>query len=232
MKAESADKKWLCVDLLVEDYLNVLTLQQKLVAAKNNGIMKKDIVILLEHSPVFTLGRRGGIENLTVSPAFLEKQNIPIVQAERGGNITFHGPGQLVVYQIVDLDKAGLDITELVDILEEIMLRVAADCGISAERNALNRGIWAGNKKMGSIGISVRQGVSFHGFSLNVNLSLEPFNWINPCGLQNIGITSMKRESAQKVSMDQVRKAVKLHLGSCFGVELLPTDPVELPDLK
>jgi len=192
--------------------------------------MKKDIVILLEHSPVFTLGRRGGIENLTVSPAFLEKQKIPIVQVERGGNITFHGPGQLVVYPIIDLDKAGLDIATLVDILEEIMIRVAADCGIPAEQNALNRGIWVGNKKMGSIGISVRRGVSFHGFSININLSLEPFNWINPCGLQNIGITSMERESAQKVSMDQVRKAVKFHLGSCFKVKLLPTNPSELQD--
>jgi lipoate-protein ligase B len=231
LNPEFADKRWICVDLPVVEYDTALDLQERLVAAKNNGIMKKEIVILLEHPPVFTLGRSGGIENLTVSPAFLEKLNIPIVQAERGGNITFHGPGQLVVYPIIDLDSAGLEIPALVDTLEEIMRRVAADCGIQAERNALNRGIWVGNKKLGSIGISVRRGVSFHGFSLNVNLSLEPFNWINPCGLQGVGVTSMERESAQKVSMDPVRKAVKFHLGACFGVDFLPTNLVELKEL-
>ena len=228
MKAESADKRWLCADLPVVEYEKALDLQERLVAAKNNGVMKKEVVILLEHPSVFTLGRRGGIEHLTVSPLFLEKLNIPIVQVERGGNITFHGPGQLVVYPIIELDSVGLDITALVDTLEEIMLRVAADCGVRAERNALNRGVWVGNKKLGSIGISVRRGVSFHGLSLNVNLSLKPFNWINPCGLQDIGVTSIKRESSQKISMGQVRKAVKFHLGSCFGVDLLPADPDEL----
>ena len=221
MKSKFAGKMWICAEFPVVEYEEVLDLQRRLVAARNNEIIGSDIVLLLEHSPVFTLGYRGGFDNLKVSRAFLAKQGIAIIQSERGGDITFHGPGQLVVYPIIDLKKSGLEVLNYVAGLEEIMIRVAADWGIMAKRNPANRGVWVGNSKLGSVGISVRKGVCFHGFALNVNIEMEPFDWINPCGLQDCGVTSMIRELSQKVSINQVRKAVKSHIETVFGVSLV-----------
>jgi len=221
---------WLCVDLPTIAYKEALSLQHTTVAARNSGIIDTDVVLMLEHPPVFTLGRRGGQENLVVSKAFLEKSKIPLLQVERGGNITFHGPGQLVVYPMVDLRKAELKVVDYVTRLEEVMIRTAADWGIMAGRNALNRGVWVGRNKLGSIGIAIRHGVTFHGFALNVNLSLQPFRWINPCGIQGIGMTSMEQELSNKVSMQQARVSLKRHLQAVFGVELIFMSLTNLQD--
>jgi len=171
--------------------------------------------------PVFTLGRRGGLENLTVSEKFLEISNIPVVQVERGGNITYHGPGQLVGYPIIDLRDAGLRVVDYVTGLEDVMMRIAADWGISAERRDLNRGVWVGDEKLGSIGITVRRGVCFHGFALNVDVSLEPFGWINPCGLKGIGVASMAGLLAGPVPLGDVRRAARRHIAAVFQIELV-----------
>jgi lipoyl(octanoyl) transferase len=170
------------VDLPQIDYRDAWGLQSGLVAARREGRLARDLFIFLEHPPVFTLGRRGGRENLVVPESLLEKSGISVVQVERGGNITYHGPGQLVVYPIIDLQAAGLGVTEYVSALETVMIRLAADFGVNAQRDARNRGVWVGNNKLGSIGIAVRRGVSFHGLAFNANLALAPFGWINPCG--------------------------------------------------
>jgi len=224
-------KRWICAELPLTEYNRGLDLQKKLVAARREKIIDTEIVLMLEHPAVFTLGRSGGIENLTVSRDFLDEEHIAVVQSDRGGNVTFHGPGQLVVYPIIHLREAGLEALPLVDLLEEIMIRVAEDWGIPAERNPLNRGIWVANRKLGSIGMSVKRGVCFHGFALNVNLSLAPFSWIHPCGLHDIGVTSMRRELSQTISMDQVREAVRNHMASFFGVSFVRTGLSELRDL-
>jgi lipoate-protein ligase B len=104
------------------------------------------------------------------------------------------------------------------------MLRTASDWDISAKRNSVNRGVWIGNKKLGSLGISVKRGVTFHGFALNVNLSLKPFKWIHPCGLTDVGVTSMARELSQNISMNPVREAVMHHLETVFGFNLVRID--------
>lgn len=231
MKLETRNpesRKWFCVEPPALEYRKAWDLQSRLVAARKDGIIDTDIVLLLEHPPVFTLGRRGGEENLMVSGAFLEESGIPVVQVERGGDVTFHGPGQLVVYPIVDLKKARLSVVDYVTALEEIMIRTAGDWGIMAERNSMNRGIWVGNNKLGSVGIAIRRGVSFHGFAFNVNLSLKHFNWINPCGLQGIGMTSMERELSHSISMNQVHEAVKHHIEAVFEVELVNASLAEL----
>ena len=216
-------KKWLCIELPVTEYREAWQLQSNLVAARKDKIVNDNIVLLLEHPPVFTIGRRGGLNNLSVSADFLEKAGIPVVQVERGGNITFHGPGQLVVYPIIDLQVAKLGVVDYVEKLEEVMIRAAADWGIKADRNPINRGVWVGNNKLGSIGIAIRRGICFHGMAFNVNISLKPFGWINPCGLDNMGITSMEREISRKVSVNQVRENIKLHLKSVFGIGLVMT---------
>jgi len=213
------------------EYREAWDLQGNLVAARKDGVIDRDVVLLLEHPPVFTLGRRGGLDNLTVPEGFLEKSGIPVIHVERGGNITFHGPGQFVMYPILDLRAGGLRVLDYVENLEAVMIRTAGDWGIRAERNPLNRGIWVGNNKLGSIGIAVRRGISFHGMAFNVNLSLDPFGWINPCGLQGVGVTSMERELSRKVPMEQVRKALKRNIESVFGIELVMTSPDQLEKL-
>jgi len=203
------------------------------VAAKYHKTTHKNVVLLLEHPPVFTLGRRGGLNNLRVSDNFLEKADIPVIQVERGGNITFHGPGQLVVYPIIHLQAAKLSVVHYVENLEEVMIRTAADWGITAVRNPINRGVWVGNRKLGSIGIAIRRGICFHGMALNVNTSLEPFQWITPCGLDDTEITSMETEHCGNVSMKQVSERVKHHFESVFGVELIMTslEKLKIDDL-
>ncbi|QTA88933.1 Lipoyl synthase (lipoate synthase) [Desulfonema magnum] len=215
----------------VIEYGEAWDLQVELVAARRDGRLERDVVLLLEHLPVFTLGRRGGLENLIVSEAFLKESGIPVFHAERGGNITFHGPGQLVGYPIINLQGARLSVTDYVEKLEEVMIRTAADFGVQAERNPMNRGVWVSNNKLGSIGIAVRRGICFHGFAFNVNLSLEPFGWINPCGLHGIGVTTLEQELLQSVSMKQVRKSVRQYFQSVFKVELAMTDISELQRL-
>ena len=174
----------------------------------------------MEHEPVFTLGRRGGRENLIVSELFLEEAQIPIVHVERGGDITFHGPGQLVGYPILDLRAAKLTVTGYVERLEQIMIQTAAHWGVHATRNRLNHGVWVGGRKLGSLGIAVRRGITFHGFALNVNVSLEPFAWINPCGLHGVKMTSLERETTRKASMKEVREQMKRNIEEVFDVDL------------
>ena len=221
-------KKWLCIELPVTEYREARDLQSDLVAARKDKSINTDIVLLLEHHPVFTIGKNGRVNNLTVSKSSLEKAGIPLIRVERGGDITFHGPGQLVMYPIIDLRIARLSVLDHIEKLEEVMIRAALDWGITAQRSPANRGVWIGNNKLGSVGIAIRRGISFHGMALNVNLSLKPFDWINPCGLQKITMTSMEQEFSRRVSMNQVREAVKRHIETVFGVKLVMTGLSEL----
>jgi len=224
-------KTCLRLEFSLMEYRAALDLQRNIALARQSGVIEKDVVLILEHPPVFTLGRRACTENLKVSSAFLERKKIPVIPVDRGGDITFHGPGQLVIYPIIDLTKAGLKIIDYVTDLEEIMLRTVADWKIPAERNSANRGIWVAGRKLGSVGISVKRGISFHGCALNVNLSLKPFKWINPCGLQNVGVTSMEEELSQKISMSQVREVLAHHFESVFGFDLVRIDDKKMNHL-
>ncbi len=224
-------KTWLSVDFDRIDYHDAWQLQSNLIIARKERILPDDIVLFLEHPAVFTLGRRGGRECMLVSDEFLEKAGVQVVRVERGGNITFHGPGQLVVYPIVDLQAAGIKVVDFVTGLEEAMLRTAENWGIAAERNAANRGIWVGPHKMGSIGIAVRRGISFHGLALNVHTDLTPFSWIQPCGLQNVAMTTMQQETAQTFSMQQVREVLKRQFETVFGIKFVPKDLTDLDSI-
>ncbi len=216
------------VDLPITDYRRALHLQQRIVAAKKAGRLDEDVVLVLEHPPVFTLGRNGGRENLIVSEEFLEQRSIQVVQIERGGNITFHGPGQLVVYPILDLHRFGLGVRAYVGGLEEAMVRTAVDWGLQSAGDEANRGVWIGGKKIGSIGVAVTRGICFHGLAFNVNLSLEPFSWINPCGIQNCRMTSLMAELSRKIPMDAVREAMTGHLTDIFGLRWQAMEPKDL----
>jgi lipoate-protein ligase B len=219
---------WRVCEFPLIAYDEALTLQHRIVRAKNEGRLEEDFLLLLEHPPVFTLGRRGGRENLTVSAAFLKEQKIPVVQIERGGNITYHGPGQLVAYPIVALAKRKLSVTDFVDRLESVMIGIAGDFGVSAARDSRNRGVWVGDAKLGSIGISIRRGVAFHGLALNVGTDLTPFSWINPCGLAGVCTTSLAAEAKAPMAMEKARTSALRYFSSVFGVKLERIDPEAL----
>jgi lipoate-protein ligase B len=221
---EHTPRTCFCAEFGHLDCRDAHRLQIELVAARKSGGLGKDILLLLEHPPVFTLGRRGGRQNLLVTESFLEKCAISVLHVERGGDITFHGPGQLVGYPIINLRAAGLGVVDYVGKIEEVMIRAAACWGVRASRNPLNRGVWVGNCKLGSIGVAVRSGITFHGFALNVNVSLEPFGWINPCGLTGISMTSLERELGRTVAFEEVRSCVKREFETVFDAKLAPLD--------
>jgi lipoate-protein ligase B len=206
------------LDLGLIDYPEAWALQQKLVAARVDNRIDYDIMLFLEHPAVFTLGRRGGLDNLLVSETFLKDSKIPVIQVERGGVITYHGPGQIVVYPLMNLHNRRIGVKDFVAAMEAAMLQTAANWNIAAERNPINSGIWVGRQKMGSIGIALRKGVSFHGLALNVNLDLTPFSWIQPCGLEGVSMTSMKHELGNDLPLNEVRNILKNQLKAALGI--------------
>ncbi len=203
-----------------QPYLPLLALQRRLVKARHEGKLDTEILLCLEHTPVFTLGHNGGKENLRIPEKLLLERGIQLVKTERGGNITYHGPGQLILYPIINLRKARLRVTEYVKRLEDIMIRTAAEVGVTAARHPLHRGVWVGPRKLGSLGIAVRHGIAFHGLALNVNVSLEPFSWIDPCGLKGTTMTSLKEESGRDTDMETVRKILLRQTEGIFNVNI------------
>lgn len=213
------------IDLGKMDYQDAHQFQLDCVQWRLQKGRRTDIFLITEHPPVFTLGRRGGRESLAVDEGFIKSQGVDIVQTERGGDITYHGPGQVVVYPIVQLRQAQLSVRAYVDMLEEAMISCAADFGVMAGRDDRNRGIWVGNNKIGSIGIRVKHGVSFHGLALNVTLDFEHFSWIQPCGLTGVGVTSLARESDKPIDFYEVKDTITLRLGQIFNRQFVSVEP-------
>jgi lipoyl(octanoyl) transferase len=205
------------VDLGITDYAAAHRLQQALVEKQRGAADAGDLFLVTEHPSTFTLGRRGGREHLRVSEDFLAERRIPLVHIERGGDITFHGRGQLVIYPILRLRTAGLSVAAYVDGLEEVMLRLAEASGVAAGRDPRNHGVWVGNKKLGSVGIAIRHGIAFHGLALNVNVDLTPFSWVNPCGLTGVMMTSLSRECGREVGLGEVKQELRDTLSRVFG---------------
>lgn len=222
--AKTGRRGCLFVSLEVSPYQEIWELQKQILEAKVQRRLEEDVILLLEHEPVFTLGRRGNRDNLLIPEEFLAKQGIDVIHVERGGDVTYHGPGQLVAYPIFDLRRTALGVVEFVERLEEVMIRIAADFGVCAERNPKNRGVWVGPKKLGSIGIAIRHGITYHGLALNVHNSLEPFSWINPCGLQGTMMTSISIESGRMIDMEETRTSMSRHLEEVFSVRLKPVN--------
>lgn len=223
MKREGRRDLWTAVDMGLVPYNRAWELQSVLVDARKRRFLKNNVVLFLEHEPVFTLGRRGLTDNLRVTAEFLRKKGVPLVHVERGGDVTYHGPGQLVAYLIVDLNQARLKVTEFVEKLEEVMILTASGFGVKTSRDRRNRGVWVGDRKLGSVGIAVRRGISFHGLALNVNPDLTPFDWINPCGLQGVRITSLAAETPGTARMDLAWLLLKKTMGEVFEVSMEDT---------
>jgi lipoate-protein ligase B len=190
-------------------YQEAHELQLQLLEQLRAAPDREGVCLLLEHPSLFTLGRNGSAVHITVSEDFLASKGIEMIRVERGGQVTWHGPGQLVAYFIVNLRRNRLGVAAFVDRLEAIMLAVADRFAIQAGRDKRNHGIWCADRKLGSVGIAVRHGISFHGLALNVRPDLEPFSWINPCGMAGVQMTTMERELGERVSMDAVRQVMQ-----------------------
>ncbi len=207
------------------EYKRALDLQITTLKSKIENPSEPDRLFYVQHPRVFTLGRRGGKENLVVSEDFLSSREIEIIQTDRGGNITFHGPGQAVLYPIIDLTRAKIGVADFVYGMEEIMKQTVLDFGITADRDPQNHGLWVGTKKIGSVGISIKKGISIHGLALNVCPDLTPFSWINACGLENVTITSIAMEkdtdaTQNKDLMERVRQLFCHHFSTIFDISI------------
>ena len=204
-------------------YENGMRLQEKLVELRQNELID-DQLLLLEHPPVITLGRGGDERNLLASPDVLRSLRVRFFQTSRGGDITYHGPGQLVGYPIVHLGEGRRDVRRYVTMLEEVLIRTVAEYGITAERVEGQRGIWAGGAKIAAIGVRIARWVTSHGFALNVNTNLEHFGLITPCGISGSSVTSIARQVGREVPLDDVRAIVAAKFGEVFERQILPRD--------
>jgi lipoate-protein ligase B len=216
---------WL-VNLGHAKYLEVLDLQRELVKLRQAQRIP-DTLLLVEHEPVITLGRRGNTANILSSPEQLASQGIKIHRVERGGDVTYHGPGQLVGYPVIDLAARKIGVRQFVDLLEETIILTLVDFDIRAGRESQHRGVWVEDLKVAALGVAVKRWVSFHGFALNVSPNLDHFCHLNPCELGHEQVTSMARLLAKAPSMagvthKLVSKFVELFPGEWH--EVLPAE--------
>ncbi|MEE9593391.1 MAG: lipoyl(octanoyl) transferase LipB [Thermoplasmata archaeon] len=201
------------LDLGVREYGETWELQKRIVAQRLEGRVS-DTLLLVEHPPVYTVGRRGGGEDLVAN-------QLPVYHVERGGEVTYHGPGQLVGYPIMGLPRGILEIKAFVEALEEILIQTVTGFGIPGERG-IHAGLWVGPKKLASIGIAVKHHVTYHGFALNVNNDLAPFLDVNPCGLDGSTLTSMTEVLGRNVSVEAVRPSLLRHFAEVLDRDLDP----------
>lgn len=202
-------------------YENGMKLQQKLVEMRQRDEID-DQLLLLEHPPVITLGRGGDETNLLVTPPELAAHGVRFYETTRGGDITYHGPGQIVGYPILHLGEGNRDVRKYVTALEEVLIRTVAEYGIMAARVEGKRGIWVGNDKIAAIGVRIARWVTSHGWALNVGTNLDHFRLITPCGLQGTGVTSIEREIGRPVPLDDVREVLAAQFAEIFQRELVP----------
>lgn len=186
----------------------------------------KSHFLLCAHEPVFTLGKSGAMENLLVNNEYLKEKGISFFKTNRGGDITFHGLGQIVGYPILDLERIKPDIVVYMRNLEEIIIRTLAEYGIQSERSSGETGVWIDTdiahkaRKICAMGVRTSRWITMHGFALNVNTDLTYFNMIVPCGIQHKQVTSMEKELGKKVPVEEVEEKIKRHFEEVFGVEL------------
>lgn len=188
------------IDLGLTDYETAYRSQMELVAKRKLGEVD-DSVIITEHRPVFTLGRLGRKENLLASDTALTEKGIKIVSVDRGGDITFHGPGQLVLYPIIDLKTRGRDLHRYLRDLESVIINFLNIYGVIAERVRGKTGVWVGNRKIASIGIATSNWVTYHGASVNIDVELSYFSMIHPCGMKDVTMTSLSAVTGGAVAM-------------------------------
>lgn len=199
-------------------YADALTLQRELVEERKADRIP-DLLLLLQHPPVITLGVKGdgGRGHILATAEHLAGHGVEIQEAGRGGDVTYHGPGQIVGYPIIDLKPDRCDVHRYVRDLEEVMIRACSDAGISAVRIAGLTGTWVGEEKIGAIGVKISRWVTSHGFAFNANTNLDHFRLIVPCGIGDHGVTSLERLTCRPVDLDELENRLAQHFADVFG---------------
>ncbi len=219
-----------CVDLGQMTYGPALDLQHRLVEARQAGRVP-DTLLLVEHEPVITMGRKARPEHILVPREMLARAGIEVHEVERGGDVTYHGPGQLVGYPILHLHERGLGAADYMHRLEDVLIATLADFGLEGTRRPATIGVWLGHDKVAALGTRIAKGVSYHGFALNVNTDLRHFGLIVPCGITDGGVTSMERALGRSVDWNAVMARVEAHFGELFHARLEPLSQGELEAL-
>ena len=214
----------------VWDYQEAL-LQQK-VKAKQLNKNEPDYLLFVEHKPVYTLGKNGKEKNLLINQKMLEEKGIEFYHINRGGDITFHGPQQLVGYPILDLDNYKTDLGWYLRSLEEVIILTINEYGLKGERSAGETGVWLDahtkgkERKICAMGIRCSRWITMHGFALNVNVDLNYFNFITPCGIQNKQVTSLQKELGYSVSIEEVKEKLLKNFKFVFGIDIIITNQI------
>ena len=224
------------------DYSTAQRLQEKLVALRKEARIG-DVVLLLEHAPVITLGRNAQAKNILASPELLAQRGVEVFECDRGGDVTFHGPGQLVAYPIFDLrgfpsdsaTRKSLGVVEYVRRLEEVLIHTCADFKIPAKRIPGLTGVWTAeyadatgsDRKIAALGVHISRGVTSHGIALNVNTDLSFFHLIIPCGIESKPVTSMQKELSREIPLQDVAHALSRNFGSVFASQILWLDSLD-----
>lgn len=199
------------------DYTEALEIQEKILKLRQADLIQ-DTLVLLEHPSVITVGRRGNPANILIPDELLSKEGICIHKVNRGGDVTYHGPGQIVGYPILDLNKRGRNITAYVRDIEETLIQLlSGEYGIKADRDAKYHGIWVGREKIAAVGFFVDHWVTTHGFAFNVNINLDHFLWINPCGIKDKGVTSLQKILGYPLDLQEVTLQVIAYFCKVFS---------------
>lgn len=227
------DKTCWLVDLGLIPYLAASELQQRLVEARKADAIP-DVLLLCEHPHVITLGRNGKREHLRAGDRFLAQMSVDFHPSDRGGDITYHGPGQIVGYPILDLARYRRDVRWYVAQLEEVMIRASADFGVAARRVEGRHGVWVdtatGEEKLGALGVHLSRWVASHGFAYNVGTDLRYFDLIVPCGIAGARSTSLERALGRAVDISTARARMAAHFSEVFGSNLVQTTREELSE--
>jgi lipoyl(octanoyl) transferase len=217
------------VHLGLVPYARALELQRAVARARISGAISHDVLLLLEHPPVVTLGRSSKAQHLVATPAMLAERGVELFEAERGGDVTFHGPGQLVGYPIVNLRGHKQDLHWYLRQVEAVLMRALERIGIPAERSQGRTGVWTGGRKIASIGVHARDWVTWHGFALNVSNDLSYFDLIVPCGLSGVTMTSVAQElGAVAPPFSAVAEIVAASFSSVFALDSVSLDADDL----
>lgn len=207
------------IDLGYMDYDKSLKVQKALVDRREMGAIP-DVLLTVEHPHVYTIGRRGKNEDVPLVP-------IPVFKVDRGGAVTYHGPGQLVAYPIIKLDETNLDIPQFINMLEEVGISLLKDYNVDAGRVEGKAGVWIGGKKIASIGLAVKNWVTYHGIAININVDLKYFQAIQPCGFPPNLMTSLNEIIGKNISMNEAKRKFIQHFANIFSVELIEK-PLEI----
>lgn len=211
-------------------YSEALELQRQVARDRISGAIPQDVLLLVEHPPVVTLGRSTKQKNVISSPEFLASKGVELFEVERGGDVTFHGPGQLVGYPIIDLKRHRQDLHWFLRQVEEALIRTLAHYDIAGERSTGFTGVWTKGRKIASIGVHARDWVTWHGFALNVTTDLSYFDFIVPCGIDGVTMTSIQEELTLRgdsavATLDEAGKLASAAVAEVFELSVLNVSP-------